>query len=58
MELFGDCNVQRQITEVSMRGPTDEEWKRMTEEQRKTYKIFIGVAAFVVAVTFVKKLFL
>jgi hypothetical protein len=41
-----------------MRGPTDEEWRRMTAEQRRAYKIFISVAAFVVAVTFIKKFFL
>jgi hypothetical protein len=57
MESFGAYNWQRQITEVLMRGPTDEEWKHMTTEQRRTYKIFIGIAAFVVAVTFIKKFF-
>lgn len=40
-----------------MRGPTDEEWKRMTPAQKTTYKIFIGVVLCILALVLVKKFF-
>lgn len=40
-----------------MRGPTDEEWKRMTPEQKTTYKVFVGVVLCILALLLVKKFF-
>ena len=40
-----------------MRGPTDEEWKRMTPEQKTAYKIFIGVVLCILVLVFAKKFF-
>ncbi|CAB3748096.1 hypothetical protein LMG29739_00475 [Paraburkholderia solisilvae] len=40
-----------------MRGPTDEEWKRMTPEQRRTYKIFVSIVVLLLVALFIKKFF-
>ncbi|REG59248.1 hypothetical protein B0G80_1983 [Paraburkholderia sp. BL6669N2] len=40
-----------------MRGPTDEEWKRMTPEQKRTYKIFVGVVIVILVSLAIKKFF-
>ena len=40
-----------------MRGSTDEEWKRMSLEQKTTYKIFVGIVLCILASLLVKKIF-
>lgn len=41
-----------------MRGPTDEEWKRMTSGQRRAYALSIGIAfAVILALLMMKFLF-
>jgi len=40
-----------------MRGPTDEEWKRMTPEQKTTYKVFVVVVLCILVLLLIKKFF-
>ena len=40
-----------------MRGPTDEEWKRMTPEQKRSYFIFGGVVLIILAALLLEKIF-
>lgn len=40
-----------------MRGPADDEWERMTQEQRHSYFTFGGVVLVIVAVFILEKIF-
>lgn len=38
-------------------GPTDDEWKKMTPEQKSSYKMFVGVVFALIFIAILVKLF-
>jgi hypothetical protein len=45
------------VFSLIVRGPTDEEWKHMSPEQKRSYFIFAGIVLTILAVLLLERVF-